>query len=282
MELYVAALLTCFNRVAKTLECIGRLYEQPLPPGAKLEVFLVDDGSSDGTGEQVKAAFPAVNVIQGTGSLFWAGGMRLAWESAAKSRDFDFYMWLNDDTILRPDALLKLFDDYNEAVVQYGRAGVLVAEVCDPDSGVFTYGGHSESAALEPNGTIQACAYCNGNLVLIPRQVYCEQGGMSEKFTHGIGDYEYGVRTRRSDFGLWCTREYLAECSFNPFNSWCDPERPMLTRLKMLYHPRGLNIKEYMAFRREYFGDAWRTFCISHFRAIAPRTFERLRRLRKR
>ena len=64
-----------------------------------LNVYLVDDGSTDGTSEAVKKNFPQVNIIKGDGTLFWNGGMRVAFSKAMES-EHDYYLWLNDDTIL--------------------------------------------------------------------------------------------------------------------------------------------------------------------------------------
>ncbi len=63
----IAVLLTCHNRRAETLRCLEALLAQDA--GASLRVFLVDDGSTDGTGEAVRVSFPQVNVVQGDGSL---------------------------------------------------------------------------------------------------------------------------------------------------------------------------------------------------------------------
>jgi len=85
-EVVIAALLTSFNRRTKTLQCLSELAKQLLPKGHRIEVFLVDDRSSDGTGDAVRREFPSVNLIEGTGALYWCGGMRLAWRTAAKIR----------------------------------------------------------------------------------------------------------------------------------------------------------------------------------------------------
>ena len=45
----IAVLLTCHNRKVKTISCLKSLYEATLPKGFSLEIFLVDDGSVDGT-----------------------------------------------------------------------------------------------------------------------------------------------------------------------------------------------------------------------------------------
>src|SRR4051794_17710906 len=98
--MYIAVLITCFNRRKKTLACLQRLEQQRLPEKAKLEIFLTDDGSSDGTAEAVRERFPYVRLYRGTGSLYWAGGMRRTW-GFARLYDPDYYLLLNDDTDLK-------------------------------------------------------------------------------------------------------------------------------------------------------------------------------------
>ena len=46
-----------------------------------------------------KQHYPNVNLIQGNGKLFWAGGMRLGWRTALKSKEYDAFLLLNDDVI---------------------------------------------------------------------------------------------------------------------------------------------------------------------------------------
>ncbi len=70
-------------------------------------MYLVDDGSGDGTTPAVHAEFPEVRVIAGTGHLYWSGGMRVAQQAAVLS-DPDYLLWLNDDVELEPEALATL------------------------------------------------------------------------------------------------------------------------------------------------------------------------------
>ena len=124
----IAVLMTCHNRRELTLRCLARLPGQTHFRPENL--FLVDDGSSDGTGDAVLAAMPQANVICGDGSLFWNGGMRRAWEGAiASGRKFDFVLWLNDDVELADDAFAMLVADA-DAVAPRGEA-VIVAVATD-------------------------------------------------------------------------------------------------------------------------------------------------------
>ena len=69
-----------------------------------IEVFLVDDCSTDGTSTALQIQYPSIKIIQGDGNLYWNRGMHLAWKTAAASKEFDYFLWLNDDTLLEKNA----------------------------------------------------------------------------------------------------------------------------------------------------------------------------------
>ncbi|RYE16254.1 MAG: glycosyltransferase, partial [Sphingobacteriaceae bacterium] len=80
----IAVLLTTYNRKQKTVTCLEHVFNQQLPVGVEISVYQTDDASSDGTAEAVRQQFPQVILLNGTGQLFWAGGMRYTWSEALK------------------------------------------------------------------------------------------------------------------------------------------------------------------------------------------------------
>ena len=115
MKITVGVLLTCHNRKDKTLACLASFYEAIKHNNLHFEIFLVDDGSIDGTASSVAIEYPTVNLINGTGNLFWNQGMRLAWIKALENNlNYDFFLWLNDDCFMFKDALSHLFNCFNE------------------------------------------------------------------------------------------------------------------------------------------------------------------------
>lgn len=76
----LAIIMTCHNRIKVTLNCLKALYNQK----TFFQVYLVDDGSRDGTSKAVKKQYPSVKILQGDGNLFWVGGMYLAFAEAIK------------------------------------------------------------------------------------------------------------------------------------------------------------------------------------------------------
>lgn len=275
----IAVLLTCHNRKQKTLQCLQTLHEATLPIDYTFEVFLVDDGSIDGTGEVVQKEFPEVNIIKGTGNLFWNQGMRLAWKTAAETKDYDFYLWLNDDTILDKNGLEQILKTYVKAKV-FEQNEVLITAACRAVLGEnnFSYGGRNEAGPVIPNGNLQSCKYINGNAVLIPKIIFKALGILSSDYTHGMGDYDYGLRATKKGFKCYTTKNYVATCPPNEgIPGWCNPENTLKMRWILLHSPRGLNIKEYNKFRKKFWGKKWIGFAIKAYsKMLNPKLYDKL------
>lgn len=272
-------LLTCHNRKGKTLQCLQSLFNVSLPVNYTFEVFLVDDGSTDGTGEAVEKEFPRVNLIKGTGNLFWNQGMRLAWNTADKTEEYDFYFWLNDDTILDKDGMKQILNAYNEAKI-FEQYEVLITAACRAEFGEnnFSYGGRNEEEPVIPNGDLQTCKYMNGNAVLIPKNIFKTLGNLSNDYTHGIGDFDYGLRAAKNGFKCYTTKSYVATCPPNEgIPGWCNPENTLKKRWILLHSPLGLNIKEYNNFRKKFWKEKWVVFALkAYLKMLSPKFYSKL------
>lgn len=257
----IAVLLTCFNRKETTLQCLRVLAGQSLPEGFKMETVLVDDSSTDGTREAVEAEFPGVRLLVGDGSLFWCGGMRMAWREAAAT-DPDYYLLLNDDTHLDDGALSALL----KIVGGPGRRTIAVAAICDPTTGLPTYGGMRRKTGLVPvNGVPEICDTFNANAVLVPRAVYAELGVFHDAYTHGMGDFDYGYMATRKGIKVIQSGQFVGKCGRNALaGSWRDKGLSRAERWKRLNSPKGLPFREWMEFNRRNAG------CLWPLRAITP------------
>lgn len=274
----IAVLLTCYNRRDKTLICLKSLYETILPKAFTLNVYLVDDGSTDGTNEAVRFHFPAVKVINGNGNLYWNKGMRLAWETAAKDGDYDYYLWLNDDTLLDYDSITELLECYQEALRKENLASIIVG-TCrnDSKSETFSYGGRTESGPVIPNGKLQKSTFINGNIVLVPKDIYKVIGNLSDLYTHAIGDNDYGLRAIEAGFNCYISRKYIAVCPVNELASWCNPNIPVFIRFKLLYSPKGLNMNEYIVFLKIHKREKWLISTIKvYLKTLSPSIYKYL------
>ena len=255
----VAILLTCYNRKETTLACLSSLYEQELPEDVSFNVYLVDDGSTDGTEQTVSQHFPRVKIIFGTGSLFWCGGMRLAWEEASQSA-YDFFLWLNDDTQLLSNAIDVLVKTAASIKDKELIDSIIVGSCIDPETREYSYGGRllNKSELITPSEFPQECEMINGNIVLVPAGIFKCIGNLSPEFTHTSGDNDYGLRAKKKGFKLWIAPGYQGLCAKNEnMEQWANKNIPIKKRLKLLHSPKGQPFYETYIFAKRHKGFLW-------------------------
>ena len=233
----LAVVLTVHNRREKTLACLGALHDSA-PAGVRMDVVLVDDGSSDGTADAVRSAYPMTRIIVGTGDLFWNQGMRLGL-GRASALGADALVWLNDDTYLDPDALGRLLA---AAAREPDADFVLAATVRDPDSGAVSYGGRVRSRwinplhfdeLLRPDSELTIdCEAFNGNLVLVPMTVFERVGNLADAFRHERGDIEYGMRARSMGVRVRLAPGSFGVCRYEARSPVVQAQRPFCAEMR--------------------------------------------------
>jgi GT2 family glycosyltransferase len=87
-----------------TAACLASLAASTYAP---LEVLLVDNGSPDGSGDRLHAAFPQLPYVQTGRNLGFTGGnnVGIAW---ALEHGADYVVVLNNDTVVAPDCVARL------------------------------------------------------------------------------------------------------------------------------------------------------------------------------
>jgi GT2 family glycosyltransferase len=268
----IAVLLASHNRREKTLACLAGLHAAVIP-GINVVIHLVDDASTDGTVEAVTSVFPNVKVSVGSGDLYWGGGMRLAFEQALPTSP-DFLLWLNDDVVLEQDALVQLLSTYANLCALRQPLTIVVGSTCDSQSGSLTYGGVERKSRLrrmkfslvEPTNIPLACETMNGNVVFIPRSVYSVVGNIDEKFTHAMGDFDYGLRARSAGFKAYVAPGYVGTCSVNPReNTFRDAILSRRERFRRATTTKGLPFIQWAIMCRRHAGPLWPAYAISPY-----------------
>ena len=255
----ITVLLTCHNRKAKTYSCLQALSKCTLDDGFDLNIFLVDDGSTDGTTEYLQGKFDNLQIIQGSGSLFWAGGMRAAWKYASEhEKNTDYYLLLNDDTIVFEDTITRLFSDLKAT---NEPKSIIVGPTLDPETKKISYGGHQllnrltfKSKMLMPNDEFpQKCELGNANIMLVPKEVYQEIGSLTESYTHGIADFDYTLKALKKGINTYISSSYCGYCTNDHGVNWLPQDSNLKERIAYLYSPTGLSYKEYLHFVKTHF-----------------------------
>ena len=271
----IAVLLTTFNRRQKTLACLDSLRAQILPAGSKLEIFLTDDASADGTSAAVKEHFPEVHVFNGTGHLYWAGGMRYTWRNAIQHNP-DYYLLLNDDTMLKKDAIAALLEASQS---QEGPVSAIsIGSTCDDRSGNISYGGwrlsskkYWKSQRIHSQTSVMDCDFGNANIMLVPAEVVKKIGILADHFTHSLADYDYSLKAKKAGFGIKVAPGFLGSCTDDHGNNWKSQNTKLKERIAYLKSPKGLAYKEYLRFIRDHFPLSYPSaFCLLWMKTFFP------------
>jgi GT2 family glycosyltransferase len=217
--LKIIALATCYNRKELTLGSLAALKNQALPDGVDFKICLVDDGSTDGTFEQVSKLYPDVKLIKGGGDLFWCGGMRFGWEAWVSKQSYDAILVFNDDIVLFPNAINRLLQSA-KSVSHHSSPFVVVGSFRDKASGKVSYGGvvkkyrihPSRFKLMQPSGLNVVCDTLNMNLALISAGAIELIGFLSSDYKHHRADYDYGLRLNAAGGHVIIAEGYFGEC----------------------------------------------------------------------
>ncbi|MFV9507178.1 MAG: glycosyltransferase family 2 protein [Oscillochloridaceae bacterium umkhey_bin13] len=116
----LAVVILNYNRADLLADCLDAI--QAVPTRCALEVWVVDNASSDGSAAMVQARFPAVQLIVSPTNGGFANGNNLALRQIVANATADYVLLLNNDTLVPAGALDGLVD-YLEAHPAVGAVG---------------------------------------------------------------------------------------------------------------------------------------------------------------
>src|SRR5687768_14946249 len=100
----VSVIIVSYNTREMTLECLRTLYGGLGDPAA--EVWVVDNASTDGSAEAIRAGFPQVRLVANARNV----GFGAANNQAMCQARGEFFLLLNSDAFPRPGAVAALAD----------------------------------------------------------------------------------------------------------------------------------------------------------------------------
>jgi len=286
----IAVLLTVHDRVEKTLHCLNSLFRSVGESDAiSFDVLITDDGSTDGTEEEIKRLFPRDNIflLEGDGNLFWNGGMINAWKAALQKGGFDGYLWLNNDTEVLPNLWNELSEADRYSKLQFGQGGIYVGSTCDAEKTRFTYGGFIftdkwilKDKFVIPNGSFQPCMCAHGNVTFVSQDVVEKQGILYEKYLHGGSDHDYTYRAYKRGLPIFVLRDYVGICE-NDHDEYVDRKAfnkmNLMDRIRFLNSPMGYNLKNTLLFQKRCFPYRYPfVWFLGYTKAIFPKSSSKL------
>ncbi|MBI2963626.1 MAG: glycosyltransferase family 2 protein [Deltaproteobacteria bacterium] len=207
----VSVIVPVFNRLELTLQCLTALRANT---GAGYEVLVVDDGSSDGTAEALRA-IRGLRVLEHGANRGFAAACN-AGAAAARGR---YLLFLNNDTVPQGGWLESMV-----AAAESDRTiGIVGAKLLFPETGEIQHAGVEFTAEGVPVHRLELAAaddpaVCRsrpvpavtGACLLIRRIVFERCGGFDERFRNGYEDIDLCLRVREAGHEvLYCASSVL-------------------------------------------------------------------------
>jgi GT2 family glycosyltransferase len=209
-----------YNRLLFTTICI-RALAAVADCWEETEVILVDNGSSDGTGDFLATLGDPFRVVTNTRNCGFA---RACNQGAAAARG-TYVVFLNNDTVPQPGWLTALA----QAITGPTRPAVVGARLLFPDETIqhaglgfnaqrepvqLSYGDAADGAARRS----RAVPAVTGACMMIERERFLGQGGFDEGYVNGFEDLDFCCRIRKDGGAIW----YEAESVLYHFESASD------------------------------------------------------------
>lgn len=194
MSSKVYILLPVHNRRAITEKIVDCLVAQSY---SNFHLILIDDGSTDGTSEMVKAKIGDLTILRGKGDWWWAGSLQqgIDWLKRNEVKDHDVVVFMNDDVVFDSDFLQVAVGLLNE------RGGMLLPQVHNQKTG-----------KIEETGVYADLKKRSFVTAVTPEQINClptrglfmrmstlrRVGGFYPRLLpHYLSDYAYTIRANR-------------------------------------------------------------------------------------
>jgi len=207
----VAIIVLNYNKKKDILECLDSIFNLDYN---EFEVIVVDNGSSDGSVEEIKTKYPNVHLIESEINLGVAGGRNLGIRYANEKFNYKFLLFLDDDIVIDKSALSEMVNSFNIN----GNIGI-VAPKCYLTNfpGVIGYAGgmsvnlftgkitdigngEKDEGQFDESKFISSC----GGLCLVSRELINKVGIFDEKFNpYGWEDVDLSLRARQKSFKIF-------------------------------------------------------------------------------
>lgn len=124
----VSIIIVSYNTKQLLIDCIASIISET--SGIEYEIIVSDNGSTDGSVEEIRRLFPEVIIVENNANLGFGAANNRGLEKARGK----YILYLNSDTVLLNNAV-KLFYDFFENAEDKESIGVVGCYLQNPDGG---------------------------------------------------------------------------------------------------------------------------------------------------
>jgi len=196
----LAVLILHFGNPQNTLNCLSSL-EKSDKTGIRLQIYLIDNGTGTDFGKKKNMI-----LIRNEKNLGFAAGMNRGIDKAIKSGESDYFLLLNNDTVLPENFLQKL------KITKYDITGAVVKYKSVNGKWIYDYGGllngwtgkteHMEKTKYDPDPVNYKPDYFSGCCLMIKREAFVKIGLFDERFFFYYEDVDFCFRAKKAGLKL--------------------------------------------------------------------------------
>lgn len=216
----VIIVLLTHNQLENTVECIKSLLEINYQ---NIEIIVVDNNSEDGTSEKIKEySFTKVTLLEANDNLGCSKGRNLGIDFANSNFEYDYMLFLDNDTIVKKDFLDVLINDIEEDE----SAGLVYPKIFYMDNPeIIQHAGFmkmnyytgkfiSSANGLSDNGEFDNSVYseiCSGTCILLQKELIIKSNGYDPQFDpYGYEDLDFILRATDGEPKIkYCPRSII-------------------------------------------------------------------------
>ncbi|MCB9076481.1 MAG: glycosyltransferase family 2 protein [Anaerolineaceae bacterium] len=197
----IAVVILNWNAADDTLNCLRLLTAFK---HIRLQIWVVDNHSSDGSAGRIAAEYPHINLICSSTNLGYAAGNNRALVEILEQA-IDLILLLNNDATIDETNLLRLV----EAMHKYPEIGIVGPMMLDADQPqrLLNAGGQNPVLHLSSHLSYQAkhtplqlVDYIPGTVMLARRQVFLKTGLLDDAYFFSAEIPDFCHRARRHGF----------------------------------------------------------------------------------
>ena len=206
----VDIILLNWNGLKDTLDCLDSLYQSDYK---NFRIIAVDNGSTDDSVKTIRAAYPAITLLETGQNLGYAEGNNVGIRYSLKNNP-DYILVLNNDTLVASTMVSELVN----AARKYpkGILGPITYYQDQPDviwwAGTFwladklqfTHRGDREIDHGNKYGKIEECDYVVGSALFASTKIYHEIGLLDARYFLTFEETDWCYRAKKIGYQCYC------------------------------------------------------------------------------
>ena len=204
----VAVVVLNYNKKADLLMSLKSIYASDYP---NFSLVVVDNNSTDGSADAVAEAYPDTPLIRNQENTGVSMGRNLGWRYAKDNFDFEYIIFLDDDSEVAPDyftMIVKAYREHPEVGVVAGKAYLdwEIKTFCSVGISVNLYTGliYDIGVGKKDEGQYDKASYreaCGGFAFSTRAELFDKLDAFDERYSpYGWEDVDFCLRAKKEGY----------------------------------------------------------------------------------